>query len=175
MRGLCAVWPGCVCARCCPVMRLPCPSFRSSTALCWRADSGGTDRDGGTETPWSQHWEEDRASAVGIPSVMGSAIHPSIQPCNRPLCAGTLAFTLAVCPRCSTLLVPLCACVAGCVGRSGQLCVRRRAIPRSSKCLLQRRSRSTADGRQGRRTMAQPRHNAARQRSSGGGGLTAWC
>ena len=49
------------------VMRLPCPSFRPSSRLCWRAAPSASDG--------SEQWEADRAAAVGIPSVMGSATH----------------------------------------------------------------------------------------------------
>ena len=77
----------CVCAValvCPPVMRLPCPSFRSSSQLCWRADGGGsgsvrgsseTNGESGSDTWADDRWEEERAAAVGIPSVMGSASH----------------------------------------------------------------------------------------------------
>ena len=72
---------------CRSVMRLPCPSFRSSSKLCWRAggsesDSGG---DSGREVVAAERWEEERAGAVGIPSVMGSVNQLVGRPAAAPL------------------------------------------------------------------------------------------
>ena len=83
---------------CCSVMRLPCPSFRSSSALSWQVEGSGSGSDsgdgsGGEWREGEQRWEDERAAAVGIPSVMGSVSQPAHRnpPTDQPAAAIMIA------------------------------------------------------------------------------------